>query len=535
MAVNNRQEFNLIDESWIPCKWRGDRGSNKISISFLFENAGSIAAIVHQSPLVTGAVHRLLIAILHRALEGPKDKREWLRLYKGDGNDGFHGDHLATIKSYLAKWHDRFYLIHPMFPFYQVHDLNTSGRNLTSFMKLCAEVPSGNTKVVFRKVLDKEPPAVPFEDVPGYLLAHQCFSLGGTRTPYASTRFTDKDRNAKYSTNAPLARAALLLFYGESVQKTLALNSVRYDRASAQPFCFAGRDDLPAWEREIPAERVTRLPNGLVDWLTWQQRALKLVPDLDRGTVSHAVDMRGEEMPNDVHRKTYEPMVVFKEKQKPGKNEDPFPAVEFSPERAIWRDSTVIYHMQAVTANQCLSTREWLSGISELDDETFPLMGFGLISDRAKKLSWQQESFPFPIGALNDKTFLARIDDLTSASEHAGASLNHALFNMITDLEVKRGPDRTRKLKKDDYEAIRIKVAALNVETQYWHDTGLQFWHQITGAAVGHQTIDVPRWKDAVKERSIACFDKYFRSLHPDSKSLKAYAEARSGLKWAFT
>ena len=73
--------FDLISSKWIPV----------IPVSGMPLHVGLAEAIVgaHQfaelrdpSPLVTAALHRLLLAILHRAFDGPRDLSAWAVLWE---------------------------------------------------------------------------------------------------------------------------------------------------------------------------------------------------------------------------------------------------------------------------------------------------------------------------------------------------------------------------------------------------------------------------------------------------------------------
>ena len=72
-------EFNLIDEPWIPCiDLHGQRVEYGIRDTLL--KAHELREICDDSPLVTVAIHRLLLAILYRAHEGPKGFGDWRRM-----------------------------------------------------------------------------------------------------------------------------------------------------------------------------------------------------------------------------------------------------------------------------------------------------------------------------------------------------------------------------------------------------------------------------------------------------------------------
>ncbi|MGK2914020.1 MAG: type I-E CRISPR-associated protein Cse1/CasA [Porticoccaceae bacterium] len=91
--------FNLIDEPWIPVRYpNGDRAELGIHDTLL--GAREIAAIEDPSPLVAAALHRFLLAVLYRALEGPADIDEARALFKA-------GIPREKVIAYLEHWRPR--------------------------------------------------------------------------------------------------------------------------------------------------------------------------------------------------------------------------------------------------------------------------------------------------------------------------------------------------------------------------------------------------------------------------------------------
>ena len=75
--------FSLIEEPWIPCiDLEGRNVEHSIRETLL--EAHQLREVCDDSPLVTVAIHRLLLAILYRAFEGPSYKT-WKELYQTTG------------------------------------------------------------------------------------------------------------------------------------------------------------------------------------------------------------------------------------------------------------------------------------------------------------------------------------------------------------------------------------------------------------------------------------------------------------------
>ena len=73
--------FNLIDERWIPVRFP-DGSRDELGIRDTLLRSKEIEAIEDPSPLVVAALHRFLLAILYRALEGPTDIDQAKKLFK---------------------------------------------------------------------------------------------------------------------------------------------------------------------------------------------------------------------------------------------------------------------------------------------------------------------------------------------------------------------------------------------------------------------------------------------------------------------
>ena len=134
--------FNLIGEKWIPVRFLdGNRG--ELGIQDVLLGAKDIAAIEDPSPLVVAALHRFLLAVLYRALEGPTDIDQAKKLFK----EGIPGN---KIKAYLEKWRDRFWLFDEKYPFGQIP--NFEPNMWRSWTVLAAEHNADNAKVLFDHV-----------------------------------------------------------------------------------------------------------------------------------------------------------------------------------------------------------------------------------------------------------------------------------------------------------------------------------------------------------------------------------------------
>src|SRR5260370_17795729 len=110
--------FNLLDEPWIPCAERAGGTPRLLLVGAVVAEGTRLAKIAGPSPAVTVSLYRLLLAILHRALDGPQSVEQWRSAWERGQWD------LDRIEAYLQRWHDRFDLFDAQYPVYQTPGLD---------------------------------------------------------------------------------------------------------------------------------------------------------------------------------------------------------------------------------------------------------------------------------------------------------------------------------------------------------------------------------------------------------------------------
>lgn len=312
-------DFNLIDERWIPCIGQ-DGKREEAGVREALSRAHELTAIRDPSPLVTAALHRLLLAVLHAALRGPKDLDEWAALYRGGRFD------LPAIADYLDRWRGRFNLFDNARPFYQV-----AGFDLPKALpaaRLALEAAVGNNPTLFDHTTDANPPLMSVPMAARYLVADQAFALGLGVGP-ASRRYGS---HPNYANRGPCVGGVLAMLKGRSLFDTLMLNLLVYDSESPIPH---GRDpDVPAWEQDPPDHVGRRTTHGYLDLLTWQTNCVRLLPESQGVRRMHYA--RGEIL--DTHTTLPDPFSFAYLKK-----ENRFAPVKLQAERALWRDSDSLF------------------------------------------------------------------------------------------------------------------------------------------------------------------------------------------------
>lgn len=449
--------FNLIDEKWIPVRFlNGSR--EELGIQDTLLRAKEIAAIEDPSPLVVASLHRFLLAILYRALEGPTDIDQAKKLF----GDGLPKEKITT---YLTKWRDRFWLFDEKYPFYQVPDYEPKEKNgekqWRSWSVLAAEHNADNAKVLFDHLDVTKSGSIPSSRAACWILACQTFALGGGRSDF------------QYTKSSPSATAVMVLPLGRNLQDTLAFSLVPQN-------CEVLKHDIPIWERT--PEKIATLQKGTeraalgwADLYSWRTRSIKLHLQGNGETISEIAFASGVSYSAENHA---DPMVGYMISEKKGKQ-----YVRFR-ERGLWRDFDSL-----LPDNQDLAPRviEHAIALTKSNQDRFPrsVMVLGQTNDQAKIEFWRMERFALPEALAGSRLIRTEMRQLLDDAEDAQKSLWYACGSYSRDL-LSRG---SRKPNKRDIEAF---VRQMPVNYSYWSTLESRF-HEI----LGDYTLD--RDSDAIR------------------------------------
>ncbi len=487
--------------------------------------APQIREIVDPSPLVTVALHRLLLAILHRNF-GPEGAGEWQALWKASKWDA------EILATYFQGWRHRFDLFDQRQPFYQTADIDFSLEVPVS--KLTHELASGNNPTLFDHCADDVPKALSPAQAARYLVAHQSFAVGGL-----ITRLPGEGASAKA---APLTKAAVVLVRGKNLFQTLMLNLHRCSPKDEEPF-KAEVDDSLAWERAEETRAEDRYPKGYLDLLTWQSRRIRLHPEQDvdgRWVVKHVVIMKGNQFSDGLDHHSSETMVAFGRVEKPAKGQAPWPPVTFQEKRALWRDSLSLF--QSVEEKQARpKTLDWLNDlVSEgvlARSQTLQMDMLGLSTDRAKVNFWRHEHLPLPLAYLDNDDLLSKLRVALDIAENAGKALwgsARFLCKLLSlpnwdQLNERERQQQERARKKD----IKNMTDNLAPERAYWPRLEAPFKLLLVNLPQDKDDFGeygsrkLPKWATTVRCTAWQAFDGATRSLDTSARTLKAVTLAR--------
>ncbi|HEX7022746.1 MAG TPA: type I-E CRISPR-associated protein Cse1/CasA, partial [Trueperaceae bacterium] len=256
--------FSLWTEPWIPVQ-RLDGASERVSLPAAVAEAHTIRGIADSSPLITVALHRLLLALVYRTHQ-LVDIAHWERIWQAGRFDD------AAVFAYGERWADRFDLLHPSRPFYQVPFM--ADERVHPVAALVLEAASGNNPALFDHGRVEGATELPLDRAACYLLAHQAFAIrGGDSKPFNRM-------------DAPLTKGFIVEVMGSNLFETLALNVMTREHwERITPDLGA---DKPFWEEDTPPDPVKEgTPvKGPLHYLTWQSRRVHLVVDAARQLVT---------------------------------------------------------------------------------------------------------------------------------------------------------------------------------------------------------------------------------------------------------
>lgn len=435
--------FNLIEEPFLPCV-RRDGQAVEYGLRAAVTGAHEIIELRHRSPLVTVALYRLLLTVVHAAYRGPVQASDRKKLCAAGRFDP------AVLTAYFARWADRFDLFHPMHPFYQragFEQAAPSGVN-----RLAQELSRGNNAALFDHTTDDPPPTITPAEAARLVVAEQAFAVGGGKSDTGNT------------THAPLASCAAVLAVGDTLFQTLWLNLLCYD-GEGRPVACDGAD-APVWEREpSPPYAGSPLPSGYLDYLTWQSRTLLLHPEEQdgRAVVRRVSYSQGRKFAPTNHFPN--PMAGYARKDA----KEPWLTVRFNEYRDLWRDSTALYRACGAHESAHEMAPTTLREIAGLGlaavlpaAARYRLAVFGLCTDKAKVNFWRHESLPLPIAYLDTPGL---VEHLARAVKLAEAVAADALRKAAWAAAAAR---LTGEVGTPDADRVRAFVDSFAPDRLYW-------------------------------------------------------------------
>ncbi|MGC7096777.1 type I-E CRISPR-associated protein Cse1/CasA [Amycolatopsis lurida] len=311
--------FNLVDREWLPARTLAGEPTT-VSLLDVFTRAHELRTLTGELATQVFAVTRLLLAVVHRAVGGPRDVEQWEQLW--------HANTLPAdkIAEYLRRHRDRFDLFDPEAPFFQVAGLRTAQGETFALDRLIADVPNGRPFFTSRAGGDL---SLSFAEAARWLVHCHAFDPSGIKSG------ADGDKRVRGGRGYPIGvgwsgQLGGVLAQGATVRDTLLLNLLPYNPDSR---------DVPAWERPQlgPGTEPGRVPAGPLDLYTWQSRRVRLVAE--QGRVRRVLVCNGDPLPpQNLHK--LDPHTRWRRSQaQEKKHRKPlvYMPLQHAPERVIWR------------------------------------------------------------------------------------------------------------------------------------------------------------------------------------------------------
>ena len=519
--------FNLLEEPWIPCIMLDGR-MEQLSLRDTLVQAHTIREIYTDSPLTVAALHRLLLAVLHRVF-GPRDRHVWVDLW----NNAQGRWDTAKLDEYLHSWHSRFYLFDEQHPFYQVATLPPTVKpDSKPIGVLATQIASGHNVTLFSHHVDQEPERLPVAEAARRVITAQAYALGGGQSGIPGENFR----------HAPCAKGALFLVQGENLFQTLLLSMRKYPHSGSR-LPDEPDKDRPAWEAENAFLPTRNQPLGYLDYLTWQSRRIKLVfpdaaiqaPMIERTFLTQGLGL---------DEAVLDPLKSYTE-SKEGK---PIPH-RFSEERSLWRDSIALFELSDAKAN---SSPENFRLLAELVHhhhleryQRFRYLAIGMATGESGAGSaalWRYERMPLPLAYLADEAAVEQLRKGLDLAQVVDWRLGDAC-DWLTWLwlepdayerfdEWQKSKDHRNRGKNTSFTTLRDQ---LSTTQHYWWRLAQPFQSVLTGLAADDEALvnaALLAWRDTLQRTAIAAFQEITEGIEPSPRTLRAIVKAEAQLEW---
>ena len=375
--------FNLLDEPWIPVR-RPDGRLDEVGLLTLFRQSRDIEGLAETSPPSLVALHRLLLAVTHRALTNgvgrwvTDDRVRWY-------NEGLP---ITALVNYLEHWRERFWLFHPTHPFMQVAALAESVETrdrIKPWTNISLGHASGDNPAIFDHSVGTAISPIAAAEATRHLLGFLQFVPGGL---VQVLRTADN--------GGPLANSAAVLATGRNFSETMVLGLHPWKHDAS---------DAPSWE--CPRPEITTLcalptlAKGPNDRYTRQTRAV-----LFRNEVSDEAMVRALWLAEGIAlaKDGIEPDPASAQLVSDGKSRP----VRFTEGRAFWRDLPALLPAPDSGARASISPAcmTWAYNVIANLNEAEPAIAFqvaGVSSGArpAKMARWRIERHSLPAGLLS--------------------------------------------------------------------------------------------------------------------------------------
>ncbi len=490
--------FNLVDESWIPCI-SADGGFEEVSLRGLLARAHELREISCESATRSAAILPLTLALLHRVF-GPAGMKAWGALWQAGEFD------MNRLDVYFEQCRERFDLFHPEYPFFQARENRVEAKPLIHLVH-----PMGNTGTLFTHENDDRGTSVSAAEAARRLLAARLFRTAGLGPSINRRRISFKDNT--------YARGVIFWLSGSSVFEMLMLNLLEYPDEQTMPVTD---EDAPAWEMDDPF-RVRNVPNGYLDYLTWSNNRIRLIPQGNGEDLAVCEAIVEPALNLDAEVRSPQKRYIQREK----KGEITYTFLYFNSDKALWRDYNSLLKRDGDKVRPP-AVVEWLadlkaSGYLE-NNHTIQLMATGMLADQAKPIFYRQEIMPLPLKLLRNDDLEHKISSALKRAEDVADKLRNALNILATEV-LQRGAAG-----KPDNSVRNSLVKQWRSRERYWTALEPQFWRFIDELVVDDEKAS-ESWAEKLRTAALDAL-RHAATLAGDSPwALKGGVEAERYLR----
>ncbi|MEM1221704.1 MAG: type I-E CRISPR-associated protein Cse1/CasA [Verrucomicrobiota bacterium] len=414
------QNFNLIDQPWIPVRWTtGSETTHPrlVSLGDAFRRGHEIAEL-DCAPHERIALTRLLVCITHAALGAPEDSEDW---------DGFGDDVHTKVPDYLNRPD-----IYPHF------NLLGDGPRFLQEEVVATKDPVPCSKLIPYLATGNNPTLL---DHSG-MNANRSYSKASIALALLTFQNFYPLYGAGYKGRGPCSDSNTIhtLICGSSLGQTICLNMLDMESIESLSPNGIGK---PIWECQSKDE-LEESTQTYLGRLVPRHRSLKLSDDL-KGFYHQKDSLQYPGW--EPFREPSSTIILNKKEERR--------ILPARPERAIWRDLHSITSLHLTSGKSHLRAEApsiLESHSSLLEEETLPLWTGALITDlKAKILDTVESTFTIPYGML------------TEDGRHVYAS----------------GIEHAETVSQKLYGAIKSYWGALKHETPPVGEGQKHYWHRL--------------------------------------------------------
>ncbi len=477
--------------------------TNELSLFDTLEKAHKLSSLEGETPHETAALLRLLLAVLHRVVD-TSSSTAWFNTWQA-------GQFTPTdLRAYFDRWQNRFDLFDSEHPFYQVHHELVEPKAAIKLLPGMLSVP-----LYYHAVESNRCRYTPSQAARLLVTAHT-FATPGICHPQKKLFFN----------GAPWLAGKVFFLEGDSLFQTLMLNLLQYAPDHPKPNLCQTKADVPAWEKDDPFQPERIFPLGYLDYLTFQNRRVLLLPVEEENQlwVKEVMEAPGLKLEGDIP----DPMKVYALKNE----KEGFKMLYLNEAKTLWRECPTFMNVKHLDRVRVPAALDWVADLIDSEELprslTFRLMAIGLVVENQSKIVLsRQERMPLPVRYLNDPALFEQLQFEVQKAEETRNKVYFAVntlarFILSYQADFSEGHE---PLPED----IRHLMSHWNWESAFWPVLEIPFGTLIQDLALGDGTA-IQNWHLVLSGTAWRTLDSAIRMAGDSLAAIKASVQARSVL-----